>query len=387
MAATSRLRRLQQALLVRAAHHGGLRRTTYAHAARLLGALLGPLAGPHGHAAELPADRADLMYHRYEGGGTTSDGPALLVRKSLLDRVSLSASYYVDMVSNASIDVVTMASPYSERRTETGLGLDYSVRSGLLSLSASKSDEPDYKADAVNFDLQQETFGGMTTVNLGFSRGSDKVGRVNEGFFDEARHWRYRLGVTQILTRRYLASLNAEVVSDDGYLGSPYRSALVFGAPVPERVPRTRTGRAVNLRLTGAEGSGAVRFDYRYYWDTWDIRSHTFETAMAGNFGDQWIGELHLRYYKQSKALFYSDNAMADTLYVSRNRQLGTFDDVGVGAKLTYNWLRLSETYEIKLTGAIERVRFNFSDFTDLRTGLPYTYDATILQLFATATF
>ena len=32
-------------------------------------------------AAVLPEDRADIMYHRYDGGGMTVDGPSVLVRK------------------------------------------------------------------------------------------------------------------------------------------------------------------------------------------------------------------------------------------------------------------------------------------------------------------
>ena len=63
-------------------------------------------------AAELPEDRADLMLHSFDGGGVNAWGPALLVRKSLLNKVSLFGTYYVDIVSNASIDVVTTASPY-----------------------------------------------------------------------------------------------------------------------------------------------------------------------------------------------------------------------------------------------------------------------------------
>ena len=42
----------------------------------------------------------------YTSGGVTASGPAVLIRKSLLDRVSLTGSYFVDMVSNASIDVI-----------------------------------------------------------------------------------------------------------------------------------------------------------------------------------------------------------------------------------------------------------------------------------------
>ncbi len=78
------------------------------------------------------------MFHVYDGGGVRATGPALLVRKSLADRVSLSASYYIDAVSNASIDVVTTASPFKEKRTAYDLGADYVVRDTTLSLGVSK---------------------------------------------------------------------------------------------------------------------------------------------------------------------------------------------------------------------------------------------------------
>jgi hypothetical protein len=32
-------------------------------------------------AGVLPDDRGDALYHRYEGGGVTIDGPSVLVRK------------------------------------------------------------------------------------------------------------------------------------------------------------------------------------------------------------------------------------------------------------------------------------------------------------------
>jgi nucleoid-associated protein YgaU len=76
-------------------------------------------------AAVLPAERGDGMYHRYDGGGVTVDGPAVLVRKNFKETVSVNAAYYVDNVSSASIDV-----------TATGAGDDaaeatfYTLQSG-----------------------------------------------------------------------------------------------------------------------------------------------------------------------------------------------------------------------------------------------------------------
>jgi len=78
--------------------------------------------------------------------------------QSMADRVSLSAGYYVDAVSNASIDVVTRE-PVQETRDEIDLGLDYVVRDTLIKVSGSKSKEPDYLADTVNVDLTQDVFG------------------------------------------------------------------------------------------------------------------------------------------------------------------------------------------------------------------------------------
>jgi len=357
---------------------------------RAAGALLGGglVVGGSAKAAPLPADRAEAMYHRYSGGGLTSDGPALFLRKSLGDRISLSGQVYVDAVSNASVDVVTTASPYKERRNELSLGLDYVVRDSNLTFGLSRSDEPDYKADALSVDVSQETFGGMTTVNLGFSRAADKVGAKNLGFFDQAKHWQYRVGVTQILTPKWLASVNLEAISDSGYLGNPYRAARVFGAAVPENLPRTRSSRAINLRAIGDLGSrDAVRGSYRYFWDNWQLKSHTLEGGYSRYVGESFLFDGFLRHYKQDGASFYSDNAQSQATYVTRNRQLGTYDGNTLGGKVTYSWRKVPGQYEIKFNGALEVLRYQYSDYTDLRTGRPYSLSATVLQLYVTANY
>ena len=107
----------------------------------------------------------------------------LLIRKSMLrSSFSLSGSYYVDAVSNASIDVVTTASKYHEetQRPRADIGLDYvyaRFADPRLHVGGSTSREPDYtRQRAGNVDLTQDVFGGMTTVVLGFTHANDKVG-------------------------------------------------------------------------------------------------------------------------------------------------------------------------------------------------------------------
>ena len=105
------------------------------------------------------------------------DGPSILVRKSIADTVSVSANYYVDNVSAASIDVVTTASPYTEERTETSVGIDYLYDKTIMSLSYTTSSENDYEANTAFFAVSQDFFGDLTTLSLGYGVGWDTVGK------------------------------------------------------------------------------------------------------------------------------------------------------------------------------------------------------------------
>lgn len=358
---------------------------------RLAGLLGGLIAASGARGAALPDDVAEAMAHVFNGGGVTAYGPALLVRKSIADRVSLTGTYYADMVSNASIDVVTTASPYKETRNAYGLGLNYAERESLITVAVAASREPDYSADTANFDVSQDVFGGMTTVSLGFTRGSDKVGKHGTaGYFDTATHWRYRLGATQVLSPSWLMTANFETIADDGYLGSPYRVALVFGAAVPERVPRTRSSRAFQLRAIGDLGErNVVRGVYRYFWDNWGITAHTAELGYARYLGQSqnWMVDVFARVHSQQGALFYSDNATVDTTYITRNRQLSSFNDGALGAGVSYTAASVPGSYAVTLNGAAQWMRFNYSEFTDIRTGKLYSFDALLAQLWVSVTF
>ena len=363
---------------------------------RALAWLGGLLAISPAIAVDVPADRAEAMFHLYDGGGLSAVGPAVLVRKKLADRVSASASYYVDALSNASIDVVTTASPFKETRHEVGLGVDWAVRDALVTASFNHSNEPDYSATTVGLDVAQDMFGGMTTLNLGFSRASDDVLKVTDSAFaDFARHWQYRVGLTQILSPRWLMSANLEAVADEGFLGNPYRVARVFGAAVPERLPRTRTSRALKLRALGAVGgSASVGGELRYFWDTWGLKATTIELGGARRSAGEgvgwtagWMLDGALRVHNQNSALFYADNASLETRYITRNRQLSAFRSTGIFVraqrKLGWDWAGA----DWQFAGAYEFKRFTFSDFTDLRTGGAYAHNAHVLQLLVSANY
>jgi hypothetical protein len=348
------------------------------------------LHGIHSQAAVLPEERADGMFHFYDGGGVRVTGPALLVRKNVADKVSVSGSYYADTVSSASIDVVTTASPFKEKRTEYGAGIDYLYNDSLMSLSVAKSNEPDYIADTLSMNFSQDVFGGMTTVSMGYSRGKDTVlENNNASFSDYVNRYQYRLGVSQILTQTLRVNLDYEAITDEGFLNSPYRSARIFGAAVPERYPRSRDSQAVALRaLKYLLPGSSVRFEYRYFWDTWDIAANTAEVAYSTYASTLWLVELRYRYYSQNNASFYSDNFTQSQNFMARDKELSTFKSHAIGGKLTYT-IQSHPSFVTKstLNVAYDHIKFKYEDFTDVRTQTPFAFDANVAQLFLSVWF
>lgn len=182
-------------------------------------------------AAVLPEDRFDALYHSYDGGGVQINGPSFMARKSIGESSSVSANYYVDSISSASIDVVTSASRYDEERTERSLGVDYLRDNVMMSLGYTRSEENDYLANTASFSISQDMFGDLTTVSMGYSRGSDTVGkRGDEDFAEDTARQNYRIGVSQVVTRNMLLDLSLETVTDEGFLNNPYRSVRYLNA-------------------------------------------------------------------------------------------------------------------------------------------------------------
>ena len=361
---------------------------------------------PPAPAAVLPEDRADVLYHRYDGGGVTIDGPSLLVRKKFADQYSVSANYYVDMVSSASIDVVSTASPYKEQRDQASLALDVLNGKTQYSVSVAGSDENDYTASTASFDVSQDMFGDLTTVSFGFSRGWDEVRRRGDGDFEEPVDRRsYRVGVTQVVTPSLMMNLAYETITDEGFLNNPYRSVRYLDpdspagyAYQPEVYPRTRTSNAASLGARYFLPYRAVLHgEYRWFTDTWGIDAHTLRVGYTHPLGARWVLEGGLRWYDQSAADFYADLFPREDAqnFLARDKELSTFTSL---------MLSLGASYELPSFGAgflqrstvnlfYDRIRYEYDDFRDVTAGgTPgaeplYGFDADVIRLFVSGWF
>jgi Protein of unknown function (DUF3570) len=385
-------------------------------------ALMLGLHGTAGRTDVLPEDRADVLGTHYTGGGQDINEVSVLVRKKVGDHVSLAYNHLIDIVSGASIDVRTSgASPYRETRNQDGLSSAILYGKTTYTLGYTHSSESDYLSDTANFGISQSMFGDLTTVSMTYRRTWNKasknlcvmrnaagacVAKTHDPAFGvkDMDERSYGLGLTQILTRNSVLSANFEVITDQGALGDPYREAL-YADPTsgsgygltPEVDPATRTSNALGLDYKYfLPWRAALDVQYRFFSDTWHIRSHTAQLGYTQPWRN-WTFDGSVRFYTQTQADFYSDlfTSANQQNFMSRDRELSAFNSYTISAGAAYQFHMPYATWINKSTANL-RVDHLIFDYKDYRNALlidpaahvfagaepMYTVQLNVMQLF-----
>ncbi|CAN5905368.1 hypothetical protein BH11MYX3_BH11MYX3_21720 [soil metagenome] len=259
--------------------------------------------------------------------------PSAAVRADVAPRLSVSADTTVDVVSAASVDVVTSASPRTvhEQRVELGLASTYRVgRASWWTLGIRGSHEHDYDALRVRASGKAELAQRNTTLQLDYVFGYDDVTSVVDPTFhrDRTSH-ELMLGASQLLSPRGVVDIIADVTHAAGYHASPYRQILVdlpaspLGMRLDEVTPVRRTSLAIAVRARYALGvRWTMSATYRFYFDTWSVSSHTVTGELSRRVGEWLVGGT-LRGYLQSDSAFYSPRYVGEPRYRTHDRTLG----------------------------------------------------------------
>lgn len=354
-------------------------------------------------AGVLPEERADMLYHSYDGGGVEVNGPSLLVRKNTSTNTSVFYNYYVDHISSASLDVLIGGSRYEEERTEQSAGIDYLRGKTNMSVSYTNSSENDYNAGTLSFSISQDFFGDLSTLALGYSIGNDEVSRRNEPVLATIDRQNYRISLSQILSKNLIVGLGWETITDEATsvnsgitLNNPYRKYSYRSGTTrlyaTEKYPRTRTSNALALRGSYfLSYRAAMHGELKYFEDSWGISAFTYELGYSHPKND-WTFDFRTRWYSQTKADFYSDlfNSLDEFNYMARDKELSTFQSVAVGvtasmgfAKNGWGWIDKGS-----LNLSWDHIEFSYDNFRDATAGGVagteplYNFGADVFQFF-----
>lgn len=151
------------------------------------------------------------------------------------------------------------------------------------------------------------------------------------------------LGFNQVITPRSLLQLKYSYAYANGYLNDPYKILSVveqgsgntldylFEGRPDERIIESIYS-AYKVYLTG----DVLDLAFRYYWDDWDITSHTLDIRYRRKLSDNQFLQPRLRYYHQSAADFYTHSLVDNTPipdYASADFRLAEFDAYTLGLK------------------------------------------------------
>jgi Protein of unknown function (DUF3570) len=144
------------------------------------------------------------------------------------------------------------------------------------------------------------------------------------------------LSFSQVINTRLQGSLLLDLVEQEGYLGLPFhRVYFKDGADSIEKLPSNRFKLPIGLRVNYFWGDNLIlRGYYRYYTDSWGIRSHTASLEASVKLTPFFSVTPFYRYYTQTAANYFAPYEMhveTDTYY-SSNYALAAFHSSFFGA-------------------------------------------------------
>ena len=240
--------------------------------------------------------------------------------------------------------------------TDMGFNLGYSRESDYQAITTSGHVDQTFNAGNTNVSLALNgefdssfPFGGiptpLTQMNAQFKTPISR-NKTQAGFV---------LGLTEVMTRRWLLSLNYAFDNQSGYQSDPYRIISLVdplsGEPVQslyESRPTKRTSQSIYWDNKFDWGRAVTDLSARYYTDSWGVRSSTVELDQRFNVTSNIYIEPSVRWYDQKAASFFRYflvQGQTMPAYASSDMRLGAFHALTYGAKIGFSVSKRSEIY------------------------------------------
>ena len=318
---------------------------------------------------------------------------------------SVSGHYLVDVVSAASVDIVSTASPHwTEVRHAGSATASATFEPVTLGALGVVSREPDYLSLTAGATLGFDLFEKNLSPYFAASREADSVGRTDlpHEYWREKQVTSLQVGLTIVLGRASIASLQWDGSFERGSLAKPYRYLPLFapgqaslvgpGASIEqvnrlrldvrpsEQLPTARDRHALSGHLAHRYSASTLRLDERLYTDSWGLLASTSEFRYFLDVGRRLELWPHFRFHVQSRVSFWQrayeavpgpGGILGVPVLRTGDRELGPLQTIvlGAGARLK---LTDSPRHQWDLVLEADVGRTHFSDalyITERRMG------------------
>lgn len=252
-----------------------------------------------------------LSYRDYQSGADRINIDALAVQIDvpIAGEWNVSASAVHDVISGASPKYHSSAlTPIEDSRNAYSFGIVRYFLHASISLGTSYSKERDYVSKSYSLQNTFSTENQNTTLTTGVSYSSDQI-LPNSVFLSEKKDKKVldtAVGLTQVLSQTDIAQATFRHSRGRGYYSDQYK---LFDSR-----PDSRDSDSLLLRWNHyfPDLGTTLRSSYRYYQDSFGIRSSTVELEYVFTLANDWQLTPLLRYYAQSAADFYIDPVAND---------------------------------------------------------------------------
>ncbi|WP_339886811.1 DUF3570 domain-containing protein [uncultured Flavobacterium sp.] len=235
-------------------------------------------------------------------------------------------------------------------------------------------------------------FNGVTIINENGPEATETYLPSKFSTLDKVNRNSYSasFGFSQVATKKMQFSLFFDVIQQQGLLSTPYHRVyfadktnfyigLTQYIPVYEteanigvyrladdieRLPDSRTKIPVGARLNYYLNERVtIRTYYRYYWDNWDITSHTASIELPIKVSDKFTVFPMYRYYTQQQSKYFAgfEKHLSTEQYYTSDYDLSTFDANQFGFGV--NYVDIFTNFQIWKFG-LKNIDFRFNHYT-----------------------
>ncbi|WNC69996.1 DUF3570 domain-containing protein [Thalassotalea nanhaiensis] len=287
--------------------------------------------------------------------GASANGAVAQPHAQTFSRPSGHGSFDVDAYETPLDDTFKDTRVQLNAQWTQPLSPEYTASTGLH-----LSKEYDYLSLGLNGSLGRYFNKKNTTVSVGISYSHDVIepeGGINKPFAemlipptgdkdtiasdDSKDTFDLLFGLTQVINRRMIMQLNYSISQVNGYMTDPFKVLSVVNSDgysikqLYEHRPDERTKQSVFGQTKYHFDTTVLDFSYRYMWDDWEIKSHTFDVRYYIPFYDGYL-EPHVRYYMQEASEFYRPFLLETESvpeFASADYRIGEMDGLTLGIK------------------------------------------------------
>ena len=292
-----------------------------------------------------------------------SPGAKLTHQSDSLHSYSLNAG--VDVITSAStdnIDFVVSSASRKDARVYADAGYNLGIKHSGITLSGAGhfSIESDYLSFGFGLGVNHTNRNKTRQVSAEAEVYIDDLrwGRLSKNeplkllypielrgrkWFTEYRRRSYNFNtmLQQVINRRMVLAIFPDAAYQDGLLSTPFHRVFTKDSTVRvEVLPQHRFKIPVGIQLNSFIGTRYIlRTYYRYYWDDWGIRAHTFEMTVPVKITPNLVLAPFGRFYMQTAADYfkpYRQHALSEK-YCTSDYELSKFHSIEGGLETRFH--------------------------------------------------